>query len=69
MAGFVVALVYQLGTSAIAHVPRGAAIGVCGAAAIAAIVMDARAIHRRTYAVGLKRQTAKALAHDEARLW
>jgi hypothetical protein len=69
MAAFMLATVYQLGTVTAGHLPRTAAATVCGIAALVTIAVDVRAVHRRSYSVGLQRQTAKVLAHDPNRPW
>jgi hypothetical protein len=69
MAGVVVALVYQVGTVSAGYLPRRVALAICLAAAVVAVVVDMRAVRANTYTVGLRRQTAKVLAHDPDRQW
>lgn len=69
MAGFIVALIYQIGTVSGGLLPRSTALAICLVAAAAAIAVDVRAVRHNTYSVGLKRQTAKVLAHDPERQW
>jgi hypothetical protein len=69
MAGLVVALVYEIGTIVTGYLPRQAALAICVAATVVAIGLDVPAVRHNTYTVGLKRQTAKILAHDPDRPW
>lgn len=61
-AGFMVAVLYQAGTVTSAHLPSHVRVAVCAAAAAVGIVLDARAIRRGTFTVGLRRQTTKRLS-------
>ncbi|MDT0543142.1 MULTISPECIES: hypothetical protein [Streptomyces] len=63
-AGFMVALLYQVGSVTFGHFGYDVRMVMCGAAAVAGIVLDARAIKRGTFTVGLRRQTAKTLSDD-----
>lgn len=63
-AGFMVALLYQVGTVTFGHLPHSARLATCAVAAVMGIVLDARAIKRGTFTVGLRRQTAKTLSDD-----
>ncbi|GII95823.1 hypothetical protein [Sinosporangium siamense] len=69
MAGFFVALIHQVGSVTAAYLPRDTAIAICVAATLIAIGVDFHAIRNNTYSIGLKRQTAKSLAHQEGRPW
>ncbi|HEX6686110.1 MAG TPA: hypothetical protein VF062_25275, partial [Candidatus Limnocylindrales bacterium] len=69
MAGLVVALLYQIGALTVGRIPATYAVAVCSVAAVAAVAVDLRAMRRRGYTVGLKRQTAKRLAHSGGRPW
>ncbi|MFD5887180.1 hypothetical protein ACFWHQ_14540 [Streptomyces sp. NPDC060334] len=61
-AGFMVALLYQIGTVTFGHLPYQVRVVACGVAAVVGIALDARAIKRGTFTVGLRRQTAKTLS-------
>lgn len=69
MASLVVAVVYQVGTLFSGYVARPLALAICAGAAVVASCVDVRAVVRNTYTVGLRRQTAKVLAHDPDRPW
>jgi hypothetical protein len=69
MAGVMVATLYQIGTVSAGLLPRSAALAICTAAVLFVIGVDVRAAHHNTYSIGLKRQTAKVLAHNPDRPW
>ncbi|WP_212993673.1 hypothetical protein [Actinoplanes auranticolor] len=63
MAGFVIGLLYQVGTFFAPHTDDRIALAVVIAAALIAVVFDVRAIKTDSFAPGLHRQTSKELAH------
>ncbi|MFF1477151.1 hypothetical protein ACFVYD_06175 [Streptomyces sp. NPDC058301] len=63
-AGFMVALLYQVGTVTFGYLPYRVRAVTCAVAAVAGMVLDARAIKRGSFTVGLRRQTAKTLSDD-----
>ncbi|MFI6238388.1 hypothetical protein ACIBEF_00755 [Micromonospora sp. NPDC050795] len=65
MAGFVTALVYQVGSLIAPHVADRVAVVLCLVAALVAAFLDANAIRTDSFAPGLQRQTSKELGHRE----
>ncbi|MFF7788142.1 hypothetical protein [Streptomyces sp. NPDC007991] len=62
-AGFMVALLYQIGTVTFARIPLAVRVVMCAVAAVVGIALDFRAVKRGTFSVGLHRQTAKTLSN------
>ncbi|TMR99086.1 hypothetical protein [Nonomuraea basaltis] len=69
MAAFLVMLVYQVGTTLTGYVSRPVALVACSVAVVVAIAVDVRAAWKGSYSLGIKRQTAKSLAHREGQPW
>ncbi len=63
MAGFVIALLYQVGTLFGPYIDDQVAMAVLIIAAGASVVFDVRAIRTDSFAPGLHRQTSKRLAY------
>lgn len=68
-AGLTVLVLYEVGALILGTVPFDVRLAVCAMAAGVAVLADAIAITRNSLPPGLKRQTAKSLAHNAALSW
>ena len=66
MAGFVTALLYQIGILFAGHIDDRSAVAVCVVAALVAAGFDVRALRIGSYAPGLRRQTSKELGQRDS---
>jgi len=62
-------LTQVVGLTVLAHSSAAERLLVVGAAVLAGVVLDVRAMRRRSYSMGLERQTPKALAHTSREWW
>lgn len=69
MAAFMVMLIYQVGTVLADYVSRPVALAMLSVVVVIAVAVDLRAAWKRSYSFGLKRQTAKSLAHRDGQPW
>ncbi|GGQ60219.1 hypothetical protein [Couchioplanes azureus] len=69
MAGFVAALLHQVGTVPAAHIDDGVAVAACLVAAVAGAAFDVHALTSGAYAPGLRRQTSKELGQRAGLPW
>lgn len=69
-AGLVVFLLSQtIGAAVQQHAPAALRLALVGVASVAGIALDLRAVLRRSYSVGLDRQTPRALSHSGMEWW